>query len=252
MNLHPRLAGKNVVVTGGTTGIGLAAAQRLAAEGARVAITGRNAERLAAAGKLLPAGTLVIEADSTIKTDTERAFRQIGEAFGRIDALFANAGVALPGRIEEVDEAHIDHHFGVNFKGVFFSIQQSVPFMQPGASIILNTSWLADVGTPGLSILSASKAAVRSLARTLSAELAGRGIRVNAVSPGAIATPIHSKMGLEPAQLEAMAKHMTAQIPLARMGNAEEVAAAVAFLASDDSSYMLGAEIAVDGGFAQL
>ena len=247
-----RLSGKMALIIGGTSGIGLATAKRFQAEGARVAITGQNPERLAAAAQELGENTLAIQADARSLTETKAGMAQVQQHFGKLDVLFVNAGVAFPGPLETVDEAHIDTMFDINFKGTFFAVQSAVPLMEKGGSIILNTSWLDEVGVSGLSILSASKAAARSLARTLSAELAPKGIRVNAVSPGAIATPIYGKMGLPPEHLEQMAGQIQKQIPLGRFGQPEEIAAAVVFLASDDSSYCLGAELVVDGGMSQL
>jgi len=173
-------------------------------------------------------------------------------AYGSLDILFANAGVAFATPLLDTPEARFDEIMDINFRGVFFTTQALVSLMKPGSSIILNTSWLDAVGTAGLSVLSASKAAVRSLTRTLAADRLPAGIRVNAVSPGAIETPIHLKTGMPLEELAKFVVGIPARVPLGRFGRAEEVAAAVAFLASDASSYMLGSELVVDGGFSQL
>ncbi len=247
-----KLAGKMALITGGTSGIGLATAKRWAQEGARVAITGQNSERLAEAARELPSDTLALRADVRSIADMMAVFAQLRQQFGHLDILFVNAGIAFPTLLEMVEEKQFNDIFDVNVKGAFFTVQKAVPLMRAGGSIILNTSWLNEVGTPGLSVLSASKAAVRSFARSLSAELASRGLRVNAVSPGAIATPIYNRMGLAPEQVQVLANQIQGQIPLGRFGNPEEIAAAALFLASDDSTYMLGAEVVVDGGLSQL
>ena len=247
-----RLSGKTALITGGTSGIGLATARLFQQEGARVAVTGQNPERLTAAAQELGTDVLTIQADVHSLTEIIAMLAQVQERFGRLDVLFVNTGIGSPAPLEAVDEAHLDDLMAVNFKGAFFTIQQSVPLMGSGGSIILNTSWLNEVGAPGLSVLSASKAALRSLARSLGAELAPKGIRVNAVSPGPISTPFHGKMGLPPEQLQQMAGHLQEQVPMRRFGTAEEIAGAALFLASDESSFMLGSEIVVDGGLSQL
>ena len=245
-----RLKGKTAVITGGTSGIGLATARQFIAQGAHVLITGQDEGRLTDAGREL--GSFMHLVDVRRPADLE-ALRAATEAqFGRLDILFANAGVAYATPLAETDGARFDALFDINVKGVFFTVQALAPLMPAGASIVLNTSWLDQVGTPGLSLLSATKAAVRSLTRTLAAELLDQGVRVNAVSPGATATPIHGKTGMSPEALQDFAARMTQRIPLKRFGEAEEVAAAVVFLASDESRYMLGAELVVDGGFSQL
>lgn len=245
------LQGKTALVTGGSSGIGLATARLFAANGARVAITGTNAEKLADAGAALGGDHLAIAADVSSAEDRARLSEQLRSAFGGLDILFANAGVAFATPIESTDEGMFDRLMDVNVKSVFFTIQAVLPLMPEGASIVLNTSWLNQVGTPGRALLSASKAAVRSFARTLSAELLDRKIRVNAVSPGSIETPIHRR-GQSDEEFAAYKARVGAQVPLGRMGRPEEIAGAALFLASDASSYMLGAEIVVDGGRAEL
>lgn len=246
------LDGKTALVTGGSSGIGLAAARLLQANGARICVTGTRQDKLDAAQAALGAGALAVCADVTSREDLQRLHREIAAAFGALDILFANAGVAYATPIDSTDAAMFDRLMEVNVKGVFFTIQSMLPLMRTGGSIVLNTSWLNQVGTPGRSLLSASKAAVRSFARTLSAELLPRGIRVNAVSPGSIETPIHRSRFDSEDEYRAYAATVGAQVPLGRMGRPEEIASAVLFLAGEGSSYMLGAEILVDGGRAAL
>ena len=246
------LKGKTALITGGTSGIGLATAKLFQEQGARVAVTGRDKARMAEASKALGPTATVVRADACSLTELDAAAAQIAAQFGKLDVLFVNAGVVYPTPLDGTTEARYDEIMDTNVKGVFFTVQKFAPLMNEGGSIVLNTSWLNQVGTPGLSIVSASKAAVRSFARTLSAELIGRKIRVNAVSPGAIDTPIHGKTGMPADQLAAFAAHIIEDVPMHRFGKAEEVAAAVLFLASDASSYILGSEMVVDGGFSQL
>ena len=246
------LAGKRIVVTGGTTGIGFESAKLFVAEGATVLITGQDAGRLEIALNALGPKATGVLADVRSVRQLAAVRKAAEERFERVDVVFANAGVAFATPILGTDETLFDTVMDVNVKGVFFTVQALLPLMGAGGSIILNTSWLADVGTAGLSVLSASKAAVRSFARSLAAELVARGIRVNAVSPGATATPIYGKFGLDADGLSALQASVLAKIPMGRFGQPDEVAQAALFLASDRSRYMLGAEIAVDGGFAQL
>lgn len=246
------LKGKRALVTGGSSGIGLAAARLLKENGAQVAISGRSREKLDAAVAELGNDVLAIQADVSSLADLSRMNLEIENAFGSLDIVFANAGVALGTPLASADEATYHKIMDINVKGVFFAVQAVLPLLREGSSIILNTSWLNQVGTPGRAILSASKAAVRSFARTMSAELVDRKIRVNAVSPGSIETPIHRGKDQSEQEFRAYAERVGAQLPLGRMGRPEEIAAAVLFLASDASSYMLGAEIVVDGGRAEL
>lgn len=246
------LEGKTALVTGGSSGIGLAAARMLHDNGARVAITGRSGEKLAHAVAELGGDVLAIEADVSSLEELRLASGKIRETFGSLDILFANAGVALGTPLATTDEATYHRIMDVNVKGVFFTVQAMLPLMREDGSIVLNTSWLNQVGTPGRAILSASKAAVRSFARTMSAELLDRKIRVNAVSPGSIETPIHRGSNQSEEEFRSYADRVGAQVPLGRMGRPEEIASAVLFLASDASSYMLGAEIVVDGGRSEL
>lgn len=247
-----KLNGKIALVTGGTSGIGLAAAALFRAEGAQVVVVGNDRDRLASAASMIGPDTLALGADLRQPAEIGRVIEAIRERFGRLDVVFANAGLGLAAPLEAVTEANIDEQFAVNFKGLFFTVQKAVPLMGKGGSVVLTTSFLNAVGVPGLSILSATKAAVRSLARSLGAELAPRGIRVNAVSPGPTSTPFAGKMGLSQAELKAMAEGVEAQVPLQRFGEAEEVARAALFLASPDSSYVTGTELVVDGGLSQI
>lgn len=246
------LNGKTALVTGGSSGIGLATARLLRDNGARVAIMGSSQEKLDRAVADLGDDVVALRGDVTALDDLAKVRDALETAFGGLDILFANAGVAFGTPIATTDEAAYHRMMDVNVKGVFFTVQAVLPLMREGGSIVLNTSWLNQVGTPGRALLSASKAAVRSFARTLSAELLNRKIRVNAVSPGSIETPIHRSKDQSEEEFRAYAEKVGAQVPLGRMGRPEEIAAAVLFLASDASSYMLGAEIVVDGGRAEL
>jgi NAD(P)-dependent dehydrogenase (short-subunit alcohol dehydrogenase family) len=247
-----KLEGKIALITGGTSGIGLATADLFAHEGAQVVVVGTNRARLDAAKAQLGDRGFAVQADIRQLAEVDRMIEAVRERHGRLDILFANAGLGRAAPLEAVTEAQIDEQFGINSKGVFFTVQKAAPLLGRGSSIVLTTSFLNAVGAPGMSILSATKAAVRSLARTLGAELAPRGIRVNAVSPGPISTPFASKMGLGERELKAMAERVEAQVPLQRFGVADEVARAALFLASSDSSFVTGTELVVDGGLSQI
>lgn len=247
-----KLSNKVAFVTGGTSGIGLETAKLFQAEGAHVVLLGSNAERLAAAAKQLDGKALLIQADIRKLADIERAVEETRAKFGRIDVVFANAGGTTVAPLEAVTQEYINDNLALNFTGTFFTIQKTAPLMSKGGSIIVTTSFLNTIGFPGLSILAATKAATRSLVRTLGAELAPRGIRVNAVSPGAIATPFYSKIGLPDEVLSQVAASVTDKIALKRFGEPAELAKTVLFLASDDSSYTTGTEIVVDGGLTQF
>lgn len=249
-----RLQGKTALITGGTSGIGLVTAELFLREGARVAITGRDAAKLAQARAALGGDVITIQADVRVREDMQRMAQEVSDAFGDggLDIFFGNAGVAYSTPLLSTDEARFDELMAVNVKGLFFSMQAVAPVLREGASVILNSAWLNAVGMGGFSALAASKSAVRSFARSWSCELMDRKIRVNAVSPGAIDTPIFELEGATPEQLTETKRQMSLRIPARRMGEPLEVAQAVLFLASDESRYMLGAEIVVDGGFAQL
>ena len=242
-----KLIGKVAVVTGGNSGIGLATAQEFKAQGAKVAIFGRSQKTLDEAVHTIGEGTLAVRGDVTDLADLNRLYEQTVERFGKVDILVVNAGISKPAPVEQVDEALFDQISDTNFKGAFFTVQGALPHLNDGASIILVTAAVNQKGVPGYSVVSATKAALRSLARTFSAELLHRGIRVNALSPGSIETPIFGKLGL-PVEPHKWAE----QIPIKRIGAAEEMAKAALFLASTDSSYVVGAELVADGGRSQI
>ena len=246
------LTGKVAVITGGNSGIGLATAQELKNSGAKVAITGRSAESLQEALQTLGEDALSFQGDVTDTDHLETVFSEVAAKLGNIDILFINAGIAKFSPLEGVTPDFLDQTMSINFKGAFFSVQRALPYLNEGASIVLNTSINAHIGMPNSSVYAASKAALISLIRTLSAELVGRGIRVNAVSPGPIETPIFGRMGMPDEQLQEMAQGIQQQIPLGRFGKPEEIAKTVAFLASPDSSFIVGSEIVADGGMSQL
>jgi NAD(P)-dependent dehydrogenase (short-subunit alcohol dehydrogenase family) len=247
-----RLEGKVAVVTGGNSGIGLATAKRLQQEGARVAISGRSKKTLDEAVKAIGNGVLAVQADVAKLADLDKLYTEVSHKLGKIDVLFVNAGIAKFAPLAETSEGTYDEQFDINTKGAYFTIQKAIPLLNDGASIILNTS-VADIkGQIGASAYSATKAALRSFARTAAAELAERGIRVNTVAPGPIVTPIYGRMGLPKEAVDEFAKQIGVKVPLKRFGQPEEVAATVAFLASQDASYITGVEINVDGGWGQI
>ncbi|MHA6882670.1 SDR family oxidoreductase [Ralstonia pseudosolanacearum] len=247
-----KLENKIAFITGGTSGIGLETAKLFRAEGAKVVIVGSSADRLAAAGKALGGDALLVEADVRKVADIERAVEQTRAKFGRVDVVFANAGAGTVAPLDAVTPEYVESNMALNFSGIFFTIQKTVPLIPKGGSVIVTTSFLNTIGMPGLSILAATKAASRSLVRTLGAELAPRGIRVNAISPGAISTPFYGKMGLSEDQLSGVAAALTEKIGLKRFGESVELAKTALFLASDDSSYTTGTELVVDGGLTQF
>ncbi len=250
--MSERLAGKVAAITGGNSGIGLASARRFVSEGARVAILGRDRTTLDAAVSELGGAAIGVVGDVQNLQDIDRFYETIEREFGAIDFLFVNAGVAKVRPVEAVDEEHFDQLFAVNVKGAFFTVQKALPLMNDGGAIVLNTSIANQTGNPALSVYSATKAALRSLARTFSAELVERGIRVNAVSPGPIETPIFDRMDLPEGAGEEMAAGFAERVPMKRFGAAEEIANAVLFLSSSESSFVLGHELVVDGGMSQL
>ena len=247
-----RFEGKVAVVTGGNSGIGLATAKRLQEEGARVAISGRSKKTLDEAVRTIGNGVVAVKADVAQLTDVDKLYAEVSQKLGKIDVLFVNAGVAKFAPLAETSESLYDEQFDINIKGAYFTIQKALPLLNDGASVILNTSVVDSKGNAGASAYSATKAALRSLARTAAAELVGRGIRVNAVAPGPIVTPILGKTGLTKEAADEFVKEITEKVPMKRFGQPEEVAGVVAFLASQDASYITGVEINVDGGMGQL
>ena len=245
--LHDKVA----VITGGTTGIGFATARRFLEEGARVVISGRTQATLDSALAELGERALGVRSDVASLADLDRLYATVRQRFGRVDVLFANAGIARFAPAEAVDESFFDSQFDVNVKGLFFTVTKALPLMSRGGAIVLNSSIASSSGMATTAVYSATKAAVRSLARTLSSELAPEGIRVNAVSPGPIATPIFDKLGLPEDAMGAFEERVATRTLLARMGRPEEIANAVLFLSSDESSYVVGADFVVDGGFQQ-
>ena len=247
-----RLQNKTALITGGTSGIGLETARQFVAEGARVAVTGTSAAGIAAARAELGDKALVIQADAGNAEGQKAVAEAIRNAFGHLDILFVNAGVAEFGPIEQWTEASFDRSVAINVKGPFFLVQALSPTFAKGASIVLNTSINAHIGMPNSSVYSLTKGALLTLAKTLSGELIGRGIRVNAVSPGPISTPLYSKLGASQAQSEAMTAQIQAQIPVGRFGTPGEVAKTIVFLASDEAAYIVGSELIIDGGMSNL
>jgi NAD(P)-dependent dehydrogenase (short-subunit alcohol dehydrogenase family) len=252
------LKGKTVLITGGASGIGLATAQLMRTNGARVVITGRDASKLEIARRKIGKDLLALQVDVLSRTELANMVSKIKESFGGLDVFFANAGVAYVTPLATTSEDAYDTLMDTNVKSVFFSLQAVEPILHEGASVILNTAWLNQVGVRGRAVLSASKAAVRSFARTFSAELLARRIRVNAVSPGLIDTPIlrgvgeSEHAGQTDTQFEEYIAGAAKQIPIGRLGSPDEIATAVLFLASEASRYMLGSELVVDGGLAEL
>lgn len=247
-----RLSGKIAVVTGGNSGIGLATAELFAKEGAQVVVTGRRKAELDAAVARIGASAVGVQGDVSSLEDLDRLYAEVKERFGRIDILFANAGVVRLAPIEAVTEAFFDHMFDINVKGLLFTVQKALPLFSEGGTIVLNSSIANTVGTPGFGVYSATKAAVRSFARTWTAELKDRKIRVNVVSPGPIETPIFDTMGLSEQQHDELAGQLETSVPLGRFGKSEEVAEAVLFLASSASSYVAGVDLYVDGGLVAV
>ncbi|MFD3457650.1 glucose 1-dehydrogenase [Streptomyces sp. NPDC058691] len=247
-----QLDGKTAIVTGGNSGIGLATAKRFAAEGAHVFITGRRQEALDAALAEIGPGATAVQGDVSDLADIDRLFTAVAEQGRRIDVLFANAGGGEFSTLEQVTEQHFDSTFGINVKGMLFTVQKAIPLLNDGASVILAGSTAATSGAEAFGVYAASKAAIRSFSRTWANELAARQIRVNTLVPGPVDTPGNS--GLAPNQEEAakMQAFFASRIPLARMGRPEEVAAAALFLAGDQSTFTTGTELFVDGGLNQI
>jgi NAD(P)-dependent dehydrogenase (short-subunit alcohol dehydrogenase family) len=248
-----KLKGKIAVITGGNSGIGLATAKEFVEQGARVVISGRDQKTLDDAARELGRDVLAVRADVARLEEIDRLFAAVKAKLGRIDVLFVNAGIGKFVPLEAVTEELYDSIIDINLKGAFFTIQKALPLLADGASIVLNTSIAAHIGRPiGTSVYSASKAALLSLARTLSAELVGRNIRVNAISPGPVTTPIFGRLGIPAEALEETRRSIVSQVPMKRFGRPEEIAKTALFLASSDSSFLLGSEIVADGGMSQL
>ncbi len=247
-----KLKHKIAVITGGSSGIGLATAKEFIGNGAKVVIFGRGKQDLDKAITELGSNSFAVKGDVSKLPDLDRLFSEVKSKFGHIDVLFVNAAQAKLAPIAETTEAFFDEMIDVNFKGAFFTLQKAIPYLNKNASVIITTSWLNSIGFGGSSLLSASKAALRSVVRVASAELVDKGIRVNAVSPGAIGTPLWGKIGLPEEVLKSAGEAITSQIPMKRWGQPEEIAKTVLFLASDDSSYIVGNELTVDGGLRQI
>ncbi len=247
-----RLDGKRALITGGTTGIGLETARLFVEEGARVAITGKNPATLDAARKELGGDVLVIASDASDFAAQKAVAEEIRRAFGGLDVLFANAGSADLRPVEQWDEAGFDRSIALNLKGPYFLIQALLPVLANPASIVLNGSVNAHIGMANTSVYAATKAALISLVRTLSGELIARGIRVNAVSPGPVTTPLYGKLGLSEADLKTVAASIRSQVPAGRFANPREIAQAVLYLASDESAFMVGGEMMIDGGMGNV
>jgi NAD(P)-dependent dehydrogenase (short-subunit alcohol dehydrogenase family) len=248
-----KLEGKIAVITGGNSGIGLATAQRFVSDGAYVFITGRRQSELDEAVKQIGTNVSGIQGDVSNLADLDRLYVAVKKQKGRIDILFANAGVGELAPLGAITETHFDKMFGINVKGLLFTVQKALPLFQDGGSVILNASIAASRGFEGLSVYSATKAAVRSFARSWTVELKNHKIRVNAISPGLIDTPgIRKGLLQNEEQIKQFIESQVATIPLGRMGNPDDVAKVVSFLASDDSSFITGIELFVDGGAAQI
>src|ERR671918_1716924 len=247
-NNGQKLAGKIAVITGGSSGIGLAAGKRFVEEGAHVVITGRREKELKEAAVVIGRNVTTVAGDVSRLEDLDRLYAVVKEKHGRIDILFANAGAGTIAPLATATESHFDQTFDVNVKGLFFTVQKALPLFKDGGSIILNSSVANVMGVPGFTVYSASKAAVRNFARGWTLELKDRKIRVNSMSPGPIETPALENTGFTAEQIE----QAVSQVPVGRRGKPEEIAAAVVFLASDESSYITGVDLAVDGGMAQV
>ena len=247
-----KLENKVAVITGGNSGIGLATAKLFHKEGAKVVITGRRQNVVEAAAKEIGGGTTGITNDTSNMADIDNLYQEIEKLHGKIDVLFLNAGIAIFSPIEHVSEEMFDNQFNINVKGLYFNIQKALPLMKSGGSIILTTSAADQTGTPNTSVYAATKAAVRSLARTLSGELLDKGIRVNSIAPGPIDTPIFGKLGMPEEMLNQAKEQFTGMVPMKRLGTPDELAKGALFLASDDSTYIAGIDLPIDGGLVSI
>lgn len=247
-----KLSGKIAVITGGNSGIGLATAKLFAAEGAKVVITGRRKDELDKAVLHIGKNAVGVQGDVAKMADLDRLYDEVKTKFGHIDVLFANAGIAQPVPLGSVTEESYDKQFNINVKGLLFTVQKALPLMKDGGSIILTSSVANTKGMEGFTVYAATKAAVRSFARTWTNELKGRKIRVNVISPGPIETPIFGKMGLSEQQVQEFSAGISDRVPLGRIGQADEIAKGALFLASSDSSFVAGVDLYVDGGMAAV
>jgi NAD(P)-dependent dehydrogenase (short-subunit alcohol dehydrogenase family) len=251
--MSQKLAGKIAVITGGSSGIGLATAKRFVNEGAYVFITGRRQSELDAAVNQIGHNVTGVQSDVSKPADIDKLYMAVKEQKGKLDIVFANAGIGEFAPLDQITEDHFDKQFNVNVKGLLFTVQKALPLLQPGGSIVLNASIVSATGSPALSVYSATKAAVRSFARTWSVDLKERKIRVNAISPGIVPTPgYNTSLGMTQEQVDQYVQSSIGNIPLGRPGTTDEIAKAVLFLSSDDSSYVNGIELFVDGGLAQI
>jgi len=247
-----KLEGKVAVITGGNSGIGLATAQAFSAQGAKVVIMGRDKATLEDAQKSINGECHTVQGDVQNLDDLDRLYRETKDAYGSVDLVVANAGVATFQPLADVTPETFGTMNDINVRGLFFTVQKALPILNDGGSVVLISSIVNEKGFPGTSVYSATKGAVRSFARTMTSELAPRNIRVNSISPGPIETPIYGRLGVPEDQLEGMKEGFVSMVPLARMGRPEEIASTALFLASDDASYITGIDIAVDGGLAQV
>lgn len=250
--MSKKLEGKVALITGGSSGIGLATAKRFVAEGAQVIITGRRQQVLDAAAQEIGSGATGIQADAGNLQDLDRLYAQVKDKHGRVDIVFANAGVGEFATIDQITEDHFDRTFATNVKGVVFTVQKALPLIPDGGTIVLNASIVSVKGTPAFGVYSATKAAIRSFARTWTNELKARHIRVNVVSPGPIDTPGISGLAQTEEQIQQIKAGLVSQVPLGRMGQPDEIAKVVVFLASEDSSFVAGVELFADGGMVQV
>jgi NAD(P)-dependent dehydrogenase (short-subunit alcohol dehydrogenase family) len=253
-NLHrSKHAGKIALVTGGSSGIGLATAKRLALEGASVVITGRRQPELDRAIEEIGHGAIAIRGDIAVLADLDHIMRTIGDTHGRLDLLFANAGGGQFAPLGSITEAQVDKYLGINVKGTLFTVQKALPLMGAGSAIVVTGSIAARQGTPAFSLYAATKAALRSFVRGWASDLKGRDIRVNIVAPGVVVTPAYtSELGMSPQDIEQYLIEVAAKTPLGRAASADEMAKAMSFLASDDASYITGSELVIDGGLSQV
>jgi NAD(P)-dependent dehydrogenase (short-subunit alcohol dehydrogenase family) len=243
-----RFEGKVAVITGGSSGIGLAAAKAFAREGASVAVTGRDKAALESAAREIGGGALAVRADASKMADLDALVAQVKSRFGKIDALFANAGVGKFVPFDQVTEAFYDEIMAVNVKGVFFTVQKALPLLGPGSAVVLNASINAQKGMPGTTVYGASKAAVVNLARTMSADLVSRSIRVNSISPGPVESALLARIGMTDEQLKQTQDWIRGQVPMKRFGTGDEIAEAVLYLCSPGAGFTTGANLVIDGG----